>query len=79
MGEFSISHWLIIGIIVLLFVGPKKLPGLGRGLGEAIRGFKKGLNEDAGETVDPDRQLKAGTADPADPAKRTTESEKTKT
>lgn len=60
MGEFSLSHWLIILVIVLIFVGPSKLPGLGKGLGEAIRGFKKGLNtddkDDAG-TSDPNRQL----------------------
>lgn len=36
---------LILGIALLLF-GPSKLPGLGKSLGEAIRGFKKGLNED---------------------------------
>jgi len=35
---------LILGIVLLLF-GPSKLPGLGKSLGEAIRGFKKGLNE----------------------------------
>ncbi|NJL24653.1 MAG: twin-arginine translocase TatA/TatE family subunit [Calothrix sp. SM1_5_4] len=58
MGEFSVSHWLIILVIVLIFMGPSKLPGLGKGLGEAIRGFKKGLNEDP--TVDPNKQLKEG-------------------
>lgn len=36
---------LIAGIALLLF-GPSRLPGLGKSLGEAIRGFKKGLNED---------------------------------
>lgn len=42
------GHWelLIIGLIVLLlFVGPKKLPGFGKSLGESIRGFKKAMNE----------------------------------
>ncbi len=38
---------LLIGGIALLLFGPKKLPSLGRSMGEAIRGFKKGLNEDA--------------------------------
>jgi sec-independent protein translocase protein TatA len=37
---------LLIGGIALLLFGPKKLPGLGRSLGESIRGFKKALNED---------------------------------
>ncbi len=36
---------LILGIALLIF-GPSKLPGLGKSLGEAIRGFKKGLNDD---------------------------------
>ncbi len=47
------GHWelLIIGLVfVLLFVGPKKLPGLGKSLGESIRGFKKAMKED--DTLD---------------------------
>lgn len=47
------SHWelLIIGLVfVLLFVGPKKLPALGKSLGESIRGFKKAMKED--DTLD---------------------------
>lgn len=35
---------LILGIAVLVF-GPKRLPELGRGLGESIRGFKDAMNE----------------------------------
>lgn len=38
MGELT-----IIGMIALLFVGPTKIPELGRGLGEGIRSFKKAL------------------------------------
>lgn len=37
---------LMIAAIALLLFGPTKLPKLGRSLGEAIRGFKKGLHED---------------------------------
>ncbi|MNK12021.1 Sec-independent protein translocase protein TatA [compost metagenome] len=37
---------IMIGAIALLLFGPTKLPGLGRSLGEAIRGFKKSLTED---------------------------------
>lgn len=37
---------LLIGGIALLLFGPSKLPGLGRSLGESIRGFKKALEED---------------------------------
>ncbi len=47
----SMSHILILAVIVLIFVmGPAKLPQLGRGLGDAIRGFKKGMaGEDENE------------------------------
>ena len=39
-GLFQPMHLLVIAGIALLVFGPKKLPELGRGLGESIRGFK---------------------------------------
>ena len=45
MGEFSISHMLILAVIILVFFGPSKIPQFGQSLGKAIRGFKQGLNE----------------------------------
>lgn len=45
MGEFSISHMLIVAIVLLVFFGPSKIPQFGQSLGKAIRGFKQGLNE----------------------------------
>lgn len=42
----SIWQILIVLGIVLLFFGPKRIPGLGKSLGEAIRGFKKGISGD---------------------------------
>lgn len=45
MGEFSIVHWVVVIVILLLFFGPSKLPQLGKSLGEAIRDFKKGISE----------------------------------
>ena len=42
-GAFSIWHWLLVLVIVLLIFGPRKLPDVGRGLGEAIRGFRESL------------------------------------
>ena len=44
----SPSFWqiLIVVVIVLVIFGPKRIPGLGKSLGEAIRGFRKGLSED---------------------------------
>ncbi len=43
MGQFSIWHLLLILIVVLVFFGPSRLPGLGNSLGKAIRGFKEGI------------------------------------
>ena len=40
MGQLGLPELIIIGIIVLLIFGPKKLPDLGAGLGKAIRDFK---------------------------------------
>ena len=45
-GAFQPLHLLVILAIALLVFGPKKLPELGKGLGESIRGFKKAMNAD---------------------------------
>ena len=45
MGEFSITHLLLLAGLALLFFGPSRLPQLGQSLGRAIRGFKQGINE----------------------------------
>ncbi|RYZ75209.1 MAG: twin-arginine translocase TatA/TatE family subunit [Proteobacteria bacterium] len=42
LGAFEI---VVIVVIALVFFGPSKLPGLGKSVGEAIRGFKKGMND----------------------------------
>lgn len=52
MGEFSISHLILIAIIFLVFFGPSRLPALGQSIGKAIRGFKDGLNEIETEAKD---------------------------
>jgi sec-independent protein translocase protein TatA len=42
-GLFQPTHLLIIAGIALLVLGPKKLPELGKGLGEGFRGFKAAM------------------------------------
>jgi sec-independent protein translocase protein TatA len=42
-GLFQPMHLLIIAGIALLIFGPKKLPELGKGMGEGIRGFKAAM------------------------------------
>ena len=56
MGEFSLTHLLLLGIIVLIFFGPSRLPQLGQSLGKAIRGFKQGLSEIDAEAKDVSNQ-----------------------
>ena len=43
MGSFSIWHWLIVLLVVLLIFGTKKLRNMGSDLGGAVRGFKEGM------------------------------------
>ena len=50
---------LVLLAIVLLFFGPKRLPGLGSALGSAIRGFKKGISG-AEDEEDPDKRMPPG-------------------
>ena len=45
MGSFSIWHWLIVLVIVLLVFGTKKLKNIGSDLGGAVKGFKDGLRD----------------------------------
>jgi len=44
-GIFQPMHLLVILVVALLVFGPKKLPELGKGLGEAISGFKKAIHD----------------------------------
>jgi len=45
MGTWSIWHWLVVLLIVLLVFGTKKLRNIGTDLGGAVRGFKDGMKE----------------------------------
>lgn len=46
MGSFSIWHWLIVLLVVVLIFGTKKLANIGSDLGKAVRGFKDGMKTD---------------------------------
>jgi sec-independent protein translocase protein TatA len=50
MGTFSIWHWLIVLLIILLVFGTKKLRNLGSDLGGAVKGFKDGMKEGSAGT-----------------------------
>jgi len=45
MGSFSIWHWLIVLLIVVLVFGTKKLKNMGTDLGGAVKGFKDGMKD----------------------------------
>jgi sec-independent protein translocase protein TatA len=49
MGSFSIWHWAIVLVIVILVFGTKKLRNIGQDLGGAVKGFKEGMKD--GESV----------------------------
>ena len=51
MGSFSIWHWLIVLLVVVVIFGTKKLRNIGGDLGGAVRGFKDGM-KGANETAD---------------------------
>jgi sec-independent protein translocase protein TatA len=48
MGSFSIWHWLIVLVIVMLVFGTKKLRNIGTDLGGAVKGFKDGMKTPEG-------------------------------
>jgi len=51
MGSFSIWHWLVVLLIVVLVFGTKKLKNIGTDLGGAVKGFKDGVR-DGGAAAD---------------------------
>ena len=51
MGSFSIWHWLIVLLIVVMVFGTKKLKNMGSDLGGAVKGFKDGM-KDGGQAAD---------------------------
>lgn len=56
MGSFSIWHWLIVLVVVLLVFGTKKLRNIGADLGGAVKGFKEAMREGSAE---PPKQVEA--------------------
>ena len=49
MGTFSIWHWLIVLLIVVMIFGTKKLKNIGSDLGGAVKGFKDGMKDGSAE------------------------------
>lgn len=53
MGSFSIWHWLIVLLIVVMVFGTKKLKNMGSDLGGAVKGFKDGMKDGASDSPAP--------------------------
>lgn len=72
MGTFSIWHWLIVLVVVVLIFGTKKLGNVGKDVGSAVKGFKDGMKgddataatkqvQDDGKTIEGEVKEKSGT------------------
>jgi sec-independent protein translocase protein TatA len=63
MGTLSPVHWILVVLVILLVFGPSRLAGVGKGLGEGIRSFKRGLNTDDPDAKGDDPKLSEKTPD----------------
>ncbi len=63
MGSFSIWHWLIVLVVVVLIFGTKKLGNVGGDLGRAVKGFKDGMKDGTSSdaVVPPNQQVTSST------------------
>ncbi|MFM9156239.1 MAG: Sec-independent protein translocase subunit TatA [Polynucleobacter victoriensis] len=59
MGSFSVWHWIIVLVIVLLVFGTKKLRNIGSDLGGAVKGFKDGMKGGEEKPAEPS-QIQGG-------------------
>jgi sec-independent protein translocase protein TatA len=58
MGSFSIWHWLIVLLIVVMVFGTKKLKNIGSDLGGAVKGFKDGIKDgEQGAAAEPSAKV----------------------
>lgn len=58
MGSFSIWHWLIVLLVIILIFGTKKLKNIGEDLGNAVKNFKKAVTDDNSEDKPHDEKPK---------------------
>lgn len=49
MGGLSLTHWLVVLVVVVLIFGTRRLRNVGQDLGEAVKGFRKGMRDGDGE------------------------------
>jgi sec-independent protein translocase protein TatA len=64
MGSFSLLHWVIVLLVVVLIFGTKKLKNMGSDLGGAVKGFKDGMREGTNDVPPVPPQQVPGTPPP---------------
>lgn len=64
MGSFSLMHWLIVGIIVILLFGGSRFSNMMGDVAKGIKNFKKGMAEDDDKPAEPSRIEAPRAADP---------------
>ena len=57
MGSFSITHWLILLVVVVVIFGTSKLRNAGKDLGGAVKGFKEAVKDEEAENAKKHRVL----------------------
>ena len=72
MGSFSIWHWLIVLLVVILIFGTKKLRNMGSDLGSAVKGFKDGMKSEEDKTAKSEIPPSAGQTIEGEVRKETT-------
>jgi len=57
MGGFSLWHWLIVGIIILLLFGKGRFSDMMGDVAKGLKSFKKGMSEDEDKPAEPPRRI----------------------
>ncbi|MBL8572956.1 MAG: twin-arginine translocase TatA/TatE family subunit [Hyphomicrobiaceae bacterium] len=71
MGSFSIWHWLIVLVVVLLLFGRNKIPDLMGDLAKGIQNFKKGMKDETETAVDGAKVIDQKVGETVQPADKT--------
>jgi sec-independent protein translocase protein TatA len=71
MGDlFQPTHLLVIAVVLLVLFGAKRLPELGKGLGEGLKGFKEGLKTGNDQAASTTQQSASVTPPPSNPTEQ---------
>ena len=72
MGSFSLVHWLVLGLIILLLFGKGRFSDMMGDVAKGLKSFKKGMADD--ETADDSRTVEHRTDETVEPVKKATKS-----